>query len=260
MNNEIIICIPTKRPPPVKTIESYPTEEFATIIVADPDVYHAHLAYRYDHYDFKISVIPGVKGLGAQCAACYRAAHTAGYPLFFKMDDDLPPKTFIESGGSYPGVDWVIAMARECLSVTRTSLAGFCNTSRRDWLGEGFTRTYGLIHGGGNLGISAEDPSPFMDERLVRGEDVYRTCAHRARDGAVGRVKFIGFDKSLSTAVAGHTSTEQDQAKLDASKDIILAKFPEMVTCTGTRTINNGKFVIPNWRMRRTKDSNRSVG
>jgi hypothetical protein len=245
------ICIPTKRPPPVQTLLSYcPPLDYTVIIIADPDVEDAHRCY-FEGVPNACKVVRGVKGMGAQSAECYVQAAIAGFPFFFRMDDDLAPKTFVRVD-DYPELDVVMHLARECLDATKTTHAGFCNTSRRDWLGEGYGRTYGLIHGGGNIATSAMDPTEFMDRTLVRGEDVYRTCAHRQRDGAVGRVKSIGFDKSKSTRTAGNTSiVNVTQEQLDASRDLILAKFPGMVTCKGTRWINNGQNEIPNWRMKR---------
>jgi hypothetical protein len=249
---DTVICIPTKRPPPIQSLVSYPPGDYSVLVVADPEVFEAHWnEYHSRGINEKMQVVMGKWGLGAQCAECYRTAAKHGFAYFFKMDDDLPPDTFVHKDPRvHLSLPEVIEIARECIDVTSTSLAGFVNSSRRDWLGDGFGRTYGLIHGGGNLGISAEDPSPFMDERLVRGEDIYRTCAHRARDGAVGRVKFIGFNKRGST-IKQSVASKITQQQFDESKEIILSRWEGMVTCTGTREIHNGQVTIPNWRMKK---------
>ncbi len=248
--NDTCICIPTKRPPPIRTLESYvPSLDYEVLIIADPDVYDAHCRF-FEGVPRACKVILGAKGMGAQSAECYMQAAKAGFPYFMRLDDDLAEKTFVLAEGGYATLEQAIEAARECLDVTKTTHAGLCNTSRRDWLGDGYGRTYGLIHGGGNIAISAEDPSEFMDRSLVRGEDIYRTCAHRKRDGAVGRVRFIGFDKSKSVRIPGQTSINVTQEQLDASRDLILKKFAGMVTCTGTRWIHGNTLEIPNWRMR----------
>lgn len=245
--NDVVICIPSRRKPPLKSLVNYETKPFPVLIVADPEFVQIHTDF-YATQD-NIKVVEGGRGNGPQCAACYRAAAIAGYPLFFKMDDDLLPGTFLTEDGPILLHD-AIKFARECLDVTKTSHAGYCNTSRRDWLGEGYGRTYGLIHGGGNIGVSAIDPSPFIDERLVRGEDVYRTCAHRERDGAVGRVKFVGFNKRGSADTSVDSSSRLiKQEDFDRTKEIILNRFPTMVTCNGWRTV--GGMEIPNWRLKR---------
>jgi hypothetical protein len=259
VTDSVVICIPTKRPPPIRTLESYDTGDFKVMVVADPDVREAHQEYYFGKAG--ITVVNGARGLGAQCAACYRIAKIAGYPYWFKMDDDLAPRTFIHRDGSYPLLDYVIFQAWDCLNETNTTLVGFHNGANRSWMKGGFARTWGLIHGGANLSISAMDPTVYMNANLVRGEDVWRTCAHREHDkelnhgpfGAVGRVQFIGFDKSKSTAIAGGSvaATAATQDRLDQSKYAILQRFPTMVSCVGTREIFNGKFTIPNWRMRR---------
>jgi hypothetical protein len=250
MERDIVICIPSWRPPPLLSLGSYGTFPFKVIIVADPKRYDEH--WNFYHGIPNVSVVVGGVGNGPQCAACYRAAALAGFPLFFKMDDDLAPKTFVHKNGTYPSLPEVIGYAKECLETTHTTLAGFSNTSRRDWLGDGYSRTYGLIHGGGNLGISAADPSPYMDERLLRGEDVYRTCAHRRKDGAVGRVAFVGFNKAKSADTSPDSSSKTvSQEDFDLSRRIILDTFPTMVTCTGTRRIHAGQHEIANWRMKR---------
>lgn len=245
---DTVICIPSRRQPPFKSLVNYNPDPYEVIIVSDPDYYQIHKEFYGDRRG--IRVVLGARGNGPQCAACYISAAEAGFPYFFKMDDDLTPKTFVHANGTFPDLPTAIGFARECLDVTKTTHAGFCNTSRRDWLGEGYGRTYGLIHGGGNIGISAKDPSGFIDTRLVRGEDVYRTCAHRELDGAVGRVRFIGFNKRESADTSSDSSSKHiDPAAFEETRRIILERFPKMVTCDGTRWV--GTTQIPNWKLRR---------
>jgi hypothetical protein len=246
MEDRIVICIPTRRPPPVITLGSYSTSPYNVFVVAAPEVYEQH----YEFYKGipGVKVKEGVVGLGAQCGACYRHAFQAGYPLWFKMDDDLPQRTFVHIDGSFPLLPEVIISATHGMDETRTTLVGFQNTTRRDWMDDGYGRTYGHIHGGANLSISAEDSREFIDDRIVRGEDIYRTCAHRLKDGAVGRVKFIGFDKKKSTM---GTTTTPDRALLDQSRDIILERFSGLVAYEGPKELAGGRIKYEGWRMKR---------
>jgi hypothetical protein len=235
----------------VKTFEAYPPpESHPVILLCDPSVHDLHRKY-YENTDYNVTL--GATGIGPQLYLAYQMTWALGFTHWFKLDDDLAPKTFVHKESYYPGLAEVISLAQSCLTLTQTTHAGFGNGSNRFWMGKGFKRTYGLIHGGANIAIVSEHPSDFIDPELVRGGDVYRTCAHRARDGAVGRVEFVGFDKSKSTVVAGQTSVTATQEEIFASRDLILAKFPTMVTCEGTRFIDNGKKEIMNWRMKKDK-------
>lgn len=268
--SEIVIVIPTKRPPPIQTLENYSPGDhptgFVVIVVADPRVYQAHL----DHYACRVSermpgmpavdVVLGKIGMGAQARECYVAARAAGYRFLFRMDDDLRPKTFVHENGTFPSLPEVISEAWACLNATDTSLVGFCNTSNRSWMAiHEYKRTYGLVHGGASLAIANRDPDDYMDSSIARGEDVYRTCAHReedllrGNDGSVGRVAHVGFDKRGSTVTAGQTSISVSQGDVDRSRDLILERFTGLVTCDGTRLVTPGSDVmIANWRFRRT--------
>jgi hypothetical protein len=254
--SDVIITIPTKRYPPVKTLTYYPVPSgYTCLIIADPNVFNEHQKYYAD--DISVKVVLGDIGMAAQCAQCYIHTHIAGYLWYFRLDDDLDKKTFIHKDGRFLELAEVIFCARECVDKCGVSLAGFSNTSNRSWLGDDYGRTYGLIHGGGHICKSAADPSKYIDVSLVRGSDVYMTCAHREEDGAVGRVKFIGFNKRGSTITAGTSSIKVSQAEVDASRDKILARFPNMVTCTGTRPVTpSSDVMIANWRMRRDPNYN----
>jgi hypothetical protein len=260
IEDRIVICIPTKRPPPIRTLESYAIGRFKVIISADPAVFEQHCE-RYDGTGYS-TVHLGPVGLSAQCANCYNLAFHLDYPLWFKMDDDLAPKTFIHKDGHYPDLDEVIFQADQCMDETHTTLVGFHNGANRSWMKNGFGRTWGLIHGGANLSVSAADPSQYITRELSRGEDVWRTLAHREVEASLhggvgynGRVQFIGFDKSKSTAIAGGSvaASSTTQEKINASREAILARFPGRVSCKGTREIFGGKFTIPNWRMHKGK-------
>lgn len=251
---DTIITIPTKRPPPVRTLESYNPGRYATLIIADPEVFDAHVTY-YLQNEPSVYVVSGAKGMGAQSALCYSESFKAGYLRFFRMDDDLALKTFVHKDGHFPDLAELIPIAEQCLDTTKTSHAGFANGGNRYWMSDvgTFKRTWGLIHGGANIAYASADSSPYMDPLLVRGEDIYRTCSHRRLDGAVGRIAFIGFDKSKSTVTAGKTSIAATQEQIEASRDMILEKFAGMVTCNGWRLIDAGKTPIYNWRMKKSK-------
>ena len=243
----LTISIPTRRKPPILTLESYGAPAHV-IVLSDPEVFEDHKEYYRDMSG--IQVVLGKQGQGPQNSALYSTAHTLGYLYFFKLDDDLPPKTFIHKDGHYPSLEEAIVEARRCIVETETSHAGFANGSNRHWMSIGYGRTWGLIHGGANIARSSPDGDKFCDPR-VRCEDVYRTCAHREQDGAVGRVKHIGFDKKKSTVVAGNSNRMETltQELFEADREFILNRFPGMVTCDGSREVNG--VIIPNWRMRR---------
>lgn len=257
MNDKVVICIPTKRPPPVLSFQAYPIPHGMTaVVIAGPDVYAEHSQYYSGPNQPR--VVPGVYGMGAQSAECYIVAAQLGFPYFFRMDDDLVPGTFV-AVDFCPDLLPVITQAYNCMIETGTTHAGFSNTSRLDWLGTGYKRTFGLIHGGANIAISCENPDPeFISAKLVRGEDVYRTAAHRTHDrlhgndGSVGRVAFIGFNKRGSTRTSKiGSSISATQEQLNESRDLILSRFGHIVSCNGTRWIHNDTVEIPNWRFNR---------
>jgi hypothetical protein len=130
-------------------------------------------------------------------------------------------------------------------------LVGFSNSANRSWLGEGYTRTFGLIHGGAHLCKSSDTPERYLDHRIVRYEDVYRSCAHREEDGAVGRVSWIGVNKKESTSTAGRTSIVETNADRERDIKLILERFPDFVTCNGMREAYSGGPLIANWRFKR---------
>lgn len=245
-DKDTVIVIPSKRTPPLKTISSYPTTR-PIILISDPDIQGAHEKWVEENNFTNISVVSGKKGMCKQSAMCYRVAARAGYDYYFRMDDDLTPKFFVSDVG-FPTLNEVIVYARTCAELLKVSLAGFANTSRLDWLGYGYETTYGLIHGGAHLARSTEDPSEFIDETLEAYEDVYRSAAHRIKDGAVGRVSFIGLDKTKSLR---GSSMNKSPEVIERAKKIILSKFPQAVTCNGVRVLDGGNQIIPNWRLKK---------
>jgi hypothetical protein len=245
--DDVLIVIPSRRPPPIKTIQSFPSVLMKhVVIISDPTMFTKHMNWLESMgYPSHVSGWPGKVGMIPQSAECYRVAFKLKYKYYFRMDDDLHPKTFVTHTGIVDVLPAILA-ARRCAAQLGTSLNGFVNTARRDWLGEGYKKSYGLIHGGAHLCIAAEDPSEFIDEKLPAYEDVYRSAAHRLKDGAVGRVSFIGLDKRESLR---DSSMNKSPSVIKKSKEIILKKFPGMVTCNGTRVLDDGRQEIPNWRM-----------
>lgn len=243
---DTLVVIPTRRTPPIKTIENYSSDRFPFLLVADPSTFAALNDAYVDHPYISVSL--GKQGLIPQVLELYKQTALRGYKYFFRLDDDLQKNYFVDYVGRRPSLDEVILLARQCLDVTNTTLAGFANTSRTDWLGMPgeFKRSSGLIHGGAQICIASETPEQFLDPRLPRYEDVYRSASHRKLNGAVGRVSWIGLDKreSLRDSVASKTPEE-----IELAKEIILGAFPGMVTCKGTRTLDGGRQVIPNWRL-----------
>lgn len=236
--HDVVILIPTKRPPPLKTLTSYAIPQgVRAIVVADPEVIDFHQGQGYE-------VIEGKRGLAQQVAYLYQVAALKGFRYFFRLDDDLPPRFFIDCNGAFPNLTEVLDAARECADVTATTLVGFCNSSRTDWLGTPghFSRSYGLIHGGASLVRSAFDPGKYLDTRLRRFEDVYRSLSHREQDGAVGRVAWIGLRKSAPTK---DSVKDQSPEVITEAIQIITERFPGMIKFDGTKLIDGGTREIP---------------
>lgn len=244
--SDTVVVIPSKREPPIRTLISYPTAR-RVILISDPRMIHRHQEWLTTAGLDNVEVVEGKIGMIPQSAMCYRVAARAGFDYYFRMDDDLTPKFFVSDVG-FPTLNEVIAYSRTCAELLKVSLAGFANTSRLDWLGYGYETTYGLIHGGAHLARSTEDPSEFIDETLEAYEDVYRSAAHRIKDGAVGRVSFIGLDKTKSLR---GSSMNKSAEIIERAKKIILSKFPQAVTCNGQRILDGGRQIIPNWRLKK---------
>lgn len=244
------IIILSKRRPPVLTLQSFETM-YPVFIIADPDVYGLHRDYYAGSADIK--VVSGDHGIGRQTALAYEFAYQTGMDWWVRLDDDLPKQTFVDKHGIVDDLDYVITELLNCVEDTETSFAGVANSTNKSWLKEGYSRTYGMIHGGCNIARPAKDGSFFTPLDLPRNGDVWRSCAHRILDGAVGRVQHIGFDKAPSTL--NLSTIPDDQESIDRARDMILAEFGgpdrKMVTCNGYRDIGGKQF--PNWRMERGK-------
>lgn len=256
-SDDTVILIPTKRPPPIATLVNYyPSGDHEVVIVADPDVYQEHK--RFYRGSYNVNVVLGVRGMGPQIYVSYRIAAGFGYEWMFRVDDDLAPKTFVHRDGTYPSLINAMNRARECIEKTDTTLAGFMNGANRFWMSDGFKRDAGLVHGGAQIAKTTKHPEKYIDRSLPCFEDVYRSCAHRAEAGAVGRVCFIGFDKSKSVGTdkfSGKKNTKSSinikKRKQEEAKKLVLDKWNDYVTCVGTRQIHGGKTTILNWRMKR---------
>jgi hypothetical protein len=244
------ICIPSNREV-ITTLEHYtPPEDVHTFIISDPNLFgHHNFVYAGEN----VTVLPGRRGMSAQVQECYRVAFNHDYPFYFRMDDDLAPKTFIHKDGHFPDLAEAMGAARLCIELTGTKLAGFNNSTNRYWMSEGYGRSYGLIHGGVHMCKSSPNPEKYLDVTIHPYEDVYRSLAHREEDGAVGRVKFIGLNKKGSTASSQITKETAEGREACIKK--ILERFPGMVTCDGIKEINNGQNQIANWRYKRNPKS-----
>lgn len=249
MNLGVIVF--ARRRPPVLTLDSYETIH-QVYILADPDVYGLHRDYYEDDFTTDVIVVEGKRGIGPQTAYAYEMALNLGLDWWVRLDDDLPKKTFVDKFGE-PDLDYVINELVECVEETETSFAGLANSTNKSWLKEGYSRTYGMIHGGCNIAKPAPNGSFFTPLELPRNGDVWRSCAHRLIDGAVGRVQHIGFDKGPSTLNLSTIPTDVESIEL--ARNMILAEFGgpdrKMVTCDGWREIGGKEF--PNWRMERGK-------
>jgi hypothetical protein len=249
ISNHVCIIIPSKRPPPIATLENYTIPVgFRCVILADPDVYMQHRQY-YKNYKQTILVRRGVHGLAAQYAECYRCADREGYVWYFRMDDDCTPGYFVHRDNTRPQLRQVISIAYRAAKELRVSLVGFTKSSNRFWMSAGFGRVFGLIHGGAGLFRTAGKPSQFIDERLTIYADVYQSCAHREDSGAVGRIREIGLN--LLTPAETVTSGMHDQKRHERAKKIILARWSDYVTCDGEIFIGrSGHLELP-WRFKR---------
>lgn len=253
MRNDVIVAIPSKRPPPLATLESYAFEGLKVVIVADPRTYDQTRDYYHNRKRQGVSVALGDIGMSPQVLECYRYARLLGYDWYLRLDDDLTPKTFVHRDGRIIQPEEAVNEALQCAIATGCSLVGFQNSKNRFWMSEGFSRSFGLVHGGAHLCRSSADPDRFLDPAIVRYEDVYRSCAHREKDGAVGRVRYIGIDKSQSTFTSATASSIGDSAT-DRDNDIkrILARFADFVEVKGMKPVTaNSDHLIVNWRYKR---------
>lgn len=251
MNLGIIIL--ARRRPPVLTLESFSTVH-QVYIIADPNVYKLHRDYYEDVAgSTDVIVMEGARGIGPQTVLAYETAYKLGLDWWVRLDDDLPKNTFVDKFGIIEDLDYIIDELVICVGATKTSFAGVANSTNKSWLKEGYSRTYGMIHGGCNIARPAENGEFFTPKSLPRNGDVWRSCAHRLLDGAVGRVQHIGFDKVPSTL--NLSTIPDDSFSIETAKNMILEEFGredrKMVSCDGWREIGGKQF--PNWRMNRGK-------
>lgn len=243
--DDTVIVIPSARPAPIRTLQSYEITH-PTIIVSDPDHYEQH--FEFYKNEKHIMVHKGKKGLIPQVMELYRIAHYQEFSYFFRLDDDLLPNTFVDVDRHVPTAMEALWFARQCIHHTRTTLAGFANTSRTDWLDSQYRyrRSAGLISGCVQICKASPNPEQFVNPDLPRYEDVYRSASHRRHSGAVGVAGWIGLDKRAP--MKGSVAPKSNEITLKA-QEIILKEFPDMVTCNGTRTLDAGQQIIPNWKM-----------
>lgn len=247
---DVVLVIPTKRLPPVRTIENLGAPKgVKTVIICDPSVFEVHRKYYRRHplpVGSQLYIKLGVEGLVPQVMECYRQARKFDAKYFFRLDDDLGPKTFILKDRSHPSLKQVMRWARECMDECEVSLVGFQNTSRLDWLGEGYGRSYALVTGAIQL-CRAYKPELMIDPAQERYEDVYRSLSHRRRDGAIGRVRFVGVDKKSAHGDSTISITEKQRKRAIAR---IVAEFPDFVTYKGDKKDSHGTM-YPVFRYKR---------
>jgi len=246
---KVIVIVVSKRSGPILTLGSYAKDcGYEIVILADPDVFPEHAArYLGIH-----NVYQGGKGIGPQTIAAYELAADLGADYWVRLDDDLPPKTFVDKHGYIDDLNYVIEELQYCVEETKTGFAGLANSTNKSWLKEGYSRTWGMIHGGCNIARPSREGWKYTHPELPRNGDVWRSAAHRLEDGAVGRVQHIGFDKSLSTLNVSTLPT--DDASTEKARDMILDQFGKhgVVAFKGWREIGGKRF--PDWHMVRGKN------
>jgi hypothetical protein len=245
---DTVMVIPSKRPAPIKTLENFSIAHHV-MVISDPDVFDQHREWIAGLNNPFISNTMGRKGMVPQELLCCTLAKERGFEFYFKMDDDLQPRTFIGmEKGWFPSPEEAMFHTRMCAEQMGTDLNGFVNSSIRVWMSDGYNRSYGLVHGGSHLCRVTDEPERFVKPDLPSYIDVYKSAAYRMKDGAIGRVNFIGLEKRISQrdSVMGRTPE-----KIELAKKMILEEFGNIVTCTGTRTLDDGRQTIPNWRLKR---------
>ena len=245
---KLVVIIVSKRPGPILTLGSYGECGYETVVLADPDVYAEHTA----RYLGRNRVFQGGYGIGRQTVLAYQLAADLDAQYWVRLDDDLPPKSFVDKHGVINDIDYVIEEMRYCAEDTKTGLAGLANSVNKSWLKEGYSRSWGMIHGGCNIAKPSREGWKYTHPDLPRNGDVWRSAAHRMEDGAVGRVQHIAIDKSLSTL--NKSTLPDDDASTLKAKDMILEEFGKhgVVAFNGWREIGGKKF--PDWRMVRGKN------
>lgn len=247
--DDVCIVIPTKRPPPLKTLISFRDqfpEDVPIYLIVDPSLVKMHRHFikrKRTWYPDNLEIVRGHSGLVPQIRFCYDFAREQGYQYAFRLDDDCESNFFVKRDRSNPPLTQVIKWARKCIDICEVSLVGFANTSRVDWLGRGLGRSYALVHGGAQM-FETLQSDLILPKHIVCYEDIYRSCAHRQRDGAIGRVSFIGMNK-----IDGMKDTVNREGKAKWKKGMtqLLHDFPGFGSFHGEATDTG----IPRFRHRR---------
>lgn len=236
----VLITLRTHRPPPIRTLETFGAPRgFTTVIIAAPKVYEAHRKHYKKWND--VLIVKGRVGLTQQAMACYAEGRKRGFPYVFRLDDDLGPQTFVHQDGSnVHDMRKLIGWAYECALRTKCSLVGFQNTIRRDWMHDGYGRAYSLVGSPACLSESL-DPRDVNNPKLTYLDDVWQTLAHWKRDGAVGRVRFVGINWQY--LMKHQTSITANRKSRDESLRLILRAFPEYIKSPGRRKNGEPIFV-----------------
>lgn len=258
--HDILIVVRSKRKI-VSTLDAYRLPfGMHCVLLSDPSVYDTHR--RQFKGNPQVTVVKGVEGLGAQAHRAYRIGYDEGYEWIFRMDDDLHDKFFIASGTPrvrYPTLDECIKLAYKGANALGATLVGFANTSRLDWLGTHIATTYGGIHGAAQLHCTSKKPDRYIDPTVRKYEDVWRTCAHRHRDG-VARVQLIGMEKGKSSnAKQNQTTVKLTNNEVKEAIDKVNRRWPQYVVCKTTTTIHAGTVTIPHWHFYRAGHKNHRI-
>jgi hypothetical protein len=265
-----VIIVPSRRRPPLVVFEHHEMPAgIPVVVLADPDVYEEHRVAYGDRY----SVIRGDHGCAAQMHRSYLVGYAMKMDWVFRVDDDMHDRSLVGlpgfenlvdrgSVGKYRTVADAFTRACEAADgLPGVSLVGFSNTTRVDWLSPGFGRTWGLITGNIQLYRSTTEPGRFINPEQAMYEDVWRTCSHREDGGGwTGRVKSIGVDKKTVCNPKTTAYAAGDLAQREEAIRAITTRFPTIVSCDGTRTINGGSLTIAYWKFRPPPGARRGKG
>lgn len=246
---DTLITIPAGRRV-IKSLFSYPTK-WPVLIISDPDHYEFH--NRIYGSRENIQVVEGAKGLVPQVALTYSVPYSMGYKYVFRLDDDIRPNVFLRKTGGYVSLEELVTVCRMAVDSLQVSLVGPNSSCNRVWMRDGICRSISHLTGGAQLFTACRDvfEEDILDSRITTGaEDVYRTLAHRERDGAVGKINYIAFNKQPSCGDADSLIKDmQNIPNLTRDRDLILARFPEMVSCSGFRKLPGTAGQTMDWKM-----------
>jgi hypothetical protein len=250
ITEDVCLVVRSSRRPPIETLRHYAIPKgFACIIVADPSVFEEHRQFYKSNK--QIDVWRGVIGLSAQAAECYRAADAFGFPWYLRLDDDLQGNYFVRKDKTFPKLKEVITKTFRAQRELDVSLVGFAKTTNRFWMKDGWGRAFGLAHGAALLLCSTNAPKQFMDPALPLYDDVWQSCSHRADKGAIGRIREIGLHVTDLGQAQTVTKGLDKLHKHYASRDRILKRWSDFVSCDGKAFVDrNGRIGLP-WRFHR---------